>query len=254
MKDILVSQQDAVLTITINRPEKKNALTRDMYTAMADALEDANSSSDIKVVLIQGEGDGFTAGNDISMFAGVSKGETNTETVRFMKALASSPIPVVAKVHGAAVGIGTTLLFHCDFVYCAEDTYFSLPFINLALVPEFGSSKILPNLVGHRKAAEWLMLGEPFGAEEALANGIVNNVASLTELDELCQKTIAKLLAKPREAMQKTKALMKPDYNDMMAHVEDEIKVFGEQLISAPAKEAFDAFLNKRKPDFSAFD
>jgi enoyl-CoA hydratase/carnithine racemase len=254
MKDILVVQQDAVLTITINRPTKKNALTKDMYAAMADALESANASSDTKVVLIQGEGDDFTAGNDISMFVGVTGKESTNETVRFMKALACSPLPIVAKVHGAAVGIGTTLLLHCDFVYCADDTYFSLPFINLALVPEFGSSTILPNLAGHRKAAEWLMLGEPFGAEEALAHGIANKAAPLLQLDDICHKTVKKLVGKPREALRKTKALMKPGYDDLMVHIEEELNVFAAQLVSDSAKEAFDAFLNKRKPDFSQFD
>jgi enoyl-CoA hydratase/carnithine racemase len=254
MKDILVEQKSSVLTITINRPDKKNALTKDMYVAMADALEQANVDRTTKVVLIQGEGDGFTAGNDISMFAEVTGNESSSETVRFMKALAASPLPIVAKVHGAAVGIGTTLLLHCDFVYCAEDTYFSLPFINLALVPEFGSSTILPNLVGHRKAAEWLMLGEPFGAQEAVTNGIANKAVPLTELDELCQQTVKKLLSKPREALQKTKALMKPSYDELMVHVEEELSIFGEQLLSPSAKEAFNAFLDKRKPDFAQFD
>jgi enoyl-CoA hydratase/carnithine racemase len=254
MKDILVAQHDDVLTLTINRPDKKNALTKDMYAAMADAIENVNGDNKTKAILIQGEGDGFTAGNDISMFAAVTVESASNETVRFMKALASSPLPVVAKVHGAAVGIGTTLLLHCDFVYCAEDTYFSLPFINLALVPEFGSSVILPDLVGHRKAAEWLMLGDAFGAMEALEHGIVNKVAPYDELDDLCQKTLSKLVGKPREALLKTKALMKPGYDGMMEHLERELKVFGEQLLSAPAKEAFDAFLNKRKPDFSQFD
>ena len=170
-------------------------------------LEKANVDAKTKAILIQGEGDGFTAGNDISMFANVKDENSSNETVRFMKALASSPLPVVAKVHGAAVGIGTTLLLHCDFVYCAEDTYFSLPFINLALVPEFGSSVILPDLVGHRKAAEWLMLGDAFGAQEALEHGIVNGVAPYSELDALCLKTLGKLRDKPREAFVKDKSL-----------------------------------------------
>jgi enoyl-CoA hydratase/carnithine racemase len=254
MKDILISKHNSVLTITINRPDKKNALTREMYAAMADALESVSSDSSIKAVLLQGEGDGFTAGNDISMFANVTSASSTNDTVRFMKALAAIELPVVAKVHGAAVGIGTTLLLHCDFVYCAENTYFSLPFINLALVPEYGSSAILPRLAGHKKAAEWLMLGEPFGAEDALSNGIVNKVTPLSRLDDLCQKTLTTLLSMPKEALRKTKALMKSDYDEMMSHLDKELEVFGEQLLSAPAKEAFDAFLNKRKPDFSQFD
>ena len=253
MKDILLSQHDGVLTITINRPEKKNAITREMYAAMADAFEKAASDNDVKVIVIKGEGDSFTAGNDITMFANASE-ETTQDTVRFMKALAGASVPVVAQVHGAVVGIGTTLLLHCDFVYCADSTYFSLPFINLALVPEYGSSLLLPKLVGHKKAAEWLMLGDAFDANEALSAGIVNKVCTIDELEQTTQKTVSKLLSKPKYALGQTKALMKSEQDEMMAHLHTELKVFGEQLASAPAKEAFDAFLNKRKPDFTQFD
>ena len=237
------------LVLTMNRADKRNALSADMYRAMADALAAHRDDDDVKVLLIKGEGEHFTAGNDLGQFAQVNDKTQLKDTLDFMQQLAAFPQPVVAQVRGMAVGIGTTLLLHCDFVYCDSSSFFSLPFINLALVPEYASSLILPAAVGHRKAAEWLMLGEGFGAEEALQHGLVNKVVASDKLEAQCQQTVTALCQKPRVAMRQTKALMKHNASQVSGQIEKEIDVFVEQLKSDAAKEAFSAFLEKRKPD-----
>ncbi len=249
MSEILHSVDNAVLTISINRPEKRNAITAPMYRAMANAIATCQEDESIRVVLLQGVGEHFTAGNDLSQFANIGGNDDISDTVAFMEALMQCPVPVVAKVRGMAVGIGTTLLLHCDLVYCSQDTVFSLPFINLGLVPEYASSWILPRLVGHRKASEWLMLGDAFSATDALQVGLVNNVCETAALDEVCAKALAKLVAKPGSALRHTKALMKTDQEAVQSHMKEELGVFLQHLKSAPAQEAFSAFLEKRKPN-----
>lgn len=253
MSRIVVEHQNQILVISLNRTEKRNALTNDMYDDMAIALEQAAQDSQCKAVLIQGFGEAFTAGNDLAQFANAEDEENVGETVRFMHALMECPVPVVAKVHGMAVGIGTTLLLHCDLVYASTDTTFSMPFINLALVPEYASSWMLPRLVGHRKAAEWLMLGKPFGPEEAKHFGLINEVFEEPQLSEEVNKVLQTLCSKPALAMKRTKALMKTDLEDVQVHMSDELDVFASQLSTEPAKEAFAAFLEKRLPDPTKF-
>ncbi|WP_100641227.1 enoyl-CoA hydratase [Alteromonas facilis] len=245
MSDIIVTNNNNVTRITINRPDKKNSLTREMYDAMGDAI-DAVADNDIKVVVIEGAGDCFTAGNNIADFASVGDAEHVNETAHFMNALMRCEVPVVAKVRGIAVGIGTTLLLHCDFVYCDDSARFIMPFIDLGLVPEYASSYILPRLAGHRKAAEWLMLGKPFNGEEAERFGIVTAQFDAEQLDDMVEKVITALCAKPRMALRTTKRLMKTDHQSVEEHMNEELDYFIDAMRSEPAQEAFDAFLNKR--------
>ncbi|WP_438863910.1 enoyl-CoA hydratase [Neptunicella sp.] len=249
MSHIKIVQQQHCLTISMDRVERKNSLTFAMYQQMADAIIQAEQDDEIRVILIKGEGDCFTAGNDLSDFASASENAALGQTVRFMKALMNCTKPVVAQVHGLAVGIGTTMLLHCDLVYCEENTQFVLPFINLALVPEYAASYLLPRLAGHRKAAEWLMLGEPFNANQAEQFGLVNQSLDTQALTEHVNQVIAKLVSKPRQAMRSTKALMKSDGDNVMTHMDEELDIFIQQLESEAAKEAFNAFLQKRRPD-----
>lgn len=245
MSNIRVNTQDNIVSITINRPEKKNSLTRDMYEAMAVAIEDAQRD-DARVIVIQGEGACFTAGNNIADFASVDDAEHVNETAHFMTALMTCEIPVIAKVRGLAVGIGTTLLLHCDFVYCDETAKFVMPFIDLGLVPEYASSYLLPRIAGHRKAAEWLMLGKPFDGVEAEQFGIVTCQFPADELDSMVTTIASALCQKPKLALAQTKRLMKSDANTVAEHMNEELDFFVDAMRSEPAQEAFDAFLNKR--------
>lgn len=252
MSHILVQQEQQIMTITLTRADKYNALTPEMYGAMADALESV-VDSDNKAVLIQGEGKHFCAGNDLSNFASIDEEDTTAETVRFMNALMDCPIPVVAKVKGQAVGIGTTMLLHCDMVFAGKSSVLCLPFINLALVPEFAASWILPKLVGPVKAAEWLMLGEPIPVQEALDYKLVNKILDESELDGHVSDILSKLVQKPGAALRHTKALLKQDPERIKAHMSEELDIFFNQLSSDAAKEAFAAFLEKRSPDPEKF-
>lgn len=249
MSLILIEIVDDILVMSINRPDKRNALTDEMYAEMAHILRENADNPDVKVLLLKGEGEHFTAGNDLAKFAEVTEKDELKSTLDFMTALAEFPMPVIAQVRGMAVGIGTTMLLHCDFVYCDNTARFSMPFINLALVPEYGSSKLLPAMVGHRKAAEWLMLGEPFDGPEAQEFGIVNKVIDPDLLEQHCLDTAERLCKLPKEAMRNTKALMKSDADAIKSHVDHEINLFVEQLRTVAAREAFNAFLEKRKPN-----
>lgn len=249
MSLILKEIIDECLVLSINRPEKRNALTNEMYAELAKAIRNHENDPAIKALLLKGSGEHFTSGNDLEEFAATSDKSKLDSSLKFMEALADFPMPVVAQVQGMAIGIGTTLLLHCDFAYCDKTTRFSLPFINLALVPEYASSLILPNLVGHKKACELLMLGEPFGPEEAEQLGLINKVVTTEQLQTHCENIINKLCQRPKAAMRHTKALMKSNTDAVKSHIDAEIEVFVEQLRSAAAKEAFAAFLEKRKPD-----
>ncbi|MDF2180002.1 enoyl-CoA hydratase [Aliiglaciecola sp. CAU 1673] len=241
--------ENHVLHIQMNRPQKKNALSFQMYGQMADLILSVTETPEVRAVLLKGDGRDFTAGNDLADFAGAPGHEQLGETVRFMNALMECHLPVVAQVQGLAVGIGTTMLLHCDLVYCAEDSRFCLPFINLALVPEYASSYLLPRLVGHRKAAEWLMLGEPFDATEALHFGIVNKVLPVATLQQEVDSVLGKLVSKPHQAMAFTKSLLKANQDEVAVHINDELDLFIEQLGTPAAREAFAAFIEKRRPD-----
>jgi len=246
-------QDGQVLTIEINRVDKKNALLPKMYEDMAIAIENA-SAEQVRVILIKGAGGVFTAGNDVAEFVrSVQKGagEVN-ETYRFMQALLHCPLPVVAQVDGLAIGIGSTLLLHCDFVLCHRLTTFAMPFINLGLVPEYASSYILPRVGGHLLAAELLMLGKPFDAQKALRAGFVTAIYE-DDLAVEVQRLCAELASKPAEALKQTKALLKHDQQMVSQHIDDELKIFVEAMQSAPAREAFSAFLEKRKVNYDVF-
>jgi enoyl-CoA hydratase/carnithine racemase len=242
---IKISRENNILEIQIHRPEKKNALNPQMYREMAMALESVSENND-KVVLIKGSNHCFTAGNDISDFASNAKAEDVTVSHRFMLALLKCKVPVIAQVQGMAIGIGTTLLLHCDFVYCDESAKFAMPFINLGLVPEYASSYILPRISGNLAAAELLMLGEAFNAEKALKCGIITECVSAEDIDMHVKRVLSKLVALPSKAMQQTKMLLRNQESEITQHIETELKIFAEAMVSKPAKEAFAAFLEKR--------
>lgn len=243
-----------VTQIEIARPEKKNAITAAMYSAMADALDAATADKAVRAVLITGQPEIFCSGNDLEDFMQRPPQGLDSPVFRFMRSLTGCPKPVVAAVNGAAIGIGTTLLLHCDFVYAADDARFAMPFTSLGLVAEFASSLLVPQLMGPRKAAEKLLLGDPFGAEEALEWGLINRILPGTEVVAAARRTAERFNSLPPGAVQDTKRLMRgPQADAVMAAIAKEGEVFGARLSSPEAKEAFTAFFQKRKPDFSAF-
>ncbi len=254
MGHILVERQGAIQRIAINRPEKKNALTTAMYAAIADAVEAAERDAGVRVLLVHGAGDCFTAGNDLQDFLAHPPHDEARPTFRFLNVVAHAAKPIVAAVHGVAVGIGTTMLAQCDLVYAAEGTRFSLPFVNLGLCPENASSFLLPAILGYQRAAELLMLGEPFDAAKAREVGLVNAVVPAGELLAVATAAAEKLAAKPPASLRITKRLMRRAWlPEIEAALAEEARAFRERLASPEAKEAFTAFLEKRAPDFSRF-
>jgi len=253
--DILTSKANGILTIEFNRPEKKNAITSAMYQTMADAIKDAEGDAAVRAIVIQGKPEVFTAGNDLDDFLKNSSAELGDRPVaQFMRALSSATKPVVAAVAGNAVGIGTTLLMHCDLVYAGDNAKFAMPFTQLGLCPEFASSMLFPAMVGYPRAAEKLLLGEAFGAEEAYDMGLVSKVVPVAELAELAHHQAAKLVALPASSLRVTKRLMKGAQAEAInARMTEENKHFGEMLMAKEAKEAFTAFFEKRRPDFTKF-
>jgi enoyl-CoA hydratase/carnithine racemase len=252
MSPVLTAREGAVQRIQINRPEKKNALTADMYAAIADAIKAADADSGVRVVLVHGAGDAFTAGNDLQDFLANAPRYSDAPVFRFLNAISHVEKPMIAAVAGVAVGVGTTLLLHCDLVYAADGTRFALPFVNLGLCPEAASSFLLPTIAGYQRAAELLLLGEPFDAARAREIGIVTDVVPAEILMMRAQEAAQKLAEKPAASVRITKRLMRrawlPAIESALA---EEIRAFGERLGSPEAKEAFSAFLEKRKPDFS---
>jgi enoyl-CoA hydratase/carnithine racemase len=251
--EILTTLEGPVLRLQINRPEKRNALTLGMYEQMTSALEEADRDPKVRVVLIHGHPDSFTSGNDLHDFVQSPPVGDDSPVGRFITAISRARKPLVAAVSGAAVGIGTTMLLHCDYVCAAEDTRFQLPFVNLALLPEAGSSLLLPMQIGYLRAAELLMLGEPFSAAKALQYGLVTVVsADGAAALKAAQAVAAQLSAKPPAALHLIKKLLKKPYAAALtAQVGDETRLFVEQLRSPEAAEAFKAFFEKRAPDFS---
>jgi enoyl-CoA hydratase/carnithine racemase len=244
--------RERVATIELARPDKKNALTAAMYAAMTDTLAAAESDVEVRAILIHGARDCFTAGNDLKDFLEGPSGAS--QALRFVSALSKVGKPVVAAVGGPAVGIGTTLLLHCDLVYASRDARFHLPFVPLGLVPEAASSLLLTRTAGYQRAAAWLLLGQAFTADEALAAGIVTEVVSQETLLERARAAAKALVALPPESVRLTKQLMKrPVAAEVAEQMAEEARVFGERLQSAEAKEAMAAFIEKRKPDFSRF-
>ncbi|MEQ5834396.1 enoyl-CoA hydratase [Marinobacter sp. NFXS9] len=253
---IQTERHDGVLIIRINRPERKNALTHAMYTGLADALGDAETDASIRCSLITGSDECFTAGNDLSDFAAGLPGEFETTPVgRFLFALANATKPVVAAVNGPAVGIGTTLLLHCDLVFAGTNTRFQMPFANLGLCPEGASSLLLPLWLGRARASELLMLGTPFDADKADRLGLLNRICEPGQTESEAIAACQQLAAQPPAAIRATKALLtRPNRDAVRETMLAEGELFGERLKSAEATEAFTAFQEKRKPDFSQFD
>lgn len=257
--DIQTHKDNGILTINFNRPEKKNAITAAMYQSMADALRDGETDVSVRAILLTGKPEIFTAGNDLEDFMKNARSLASPEVLppvyQFMQALSTSSKPVIAAVSGAAVGIGTTLLMHCDLIYLADNAKLSMPFTQLGLCPEFASSMVFQQIVGYQRAAEKLMLGEPFSAQEAYEMGFVNKVLPLDELLPYAQQVAAKLVALPAASIRVTKRLMKAAQPEAVkVKMMEENQHFSAMLNAPEAKEAFTAFFQKRKPDFSQFN
>ncbi|MFM1988793.1 MAG: hypothetical protein RJA99_1750 [Pseudomonadota bacterium] len=251
---IEIGTADGIATIAFARPDKKNAITAAMYAAMADGLVAAAADPAARVVLLAGSPDCFTAGNDLQDFLANPPSGGESPVFRFLHALAAFPKPVVAAPCGAVVGVGTTMLLHCDLVYAGDNARFSVPFAQLGLCPEAASSLLLPAIAGWQRAAEKLLLGEAFGADEAQAMGIVNRVLPAAEAIGFARVQAAKLAMLPPASLRETKRLMKAGYADAIARrMADEGEVFGRMLRAPEAREAFTAFFEKRRPDFSRF-
>jgi len=252
--NILVETKDRIARIEIARVDKKNALTQDMYRAMLKALEAADADAQVRAILIHGARDCFTAGNDLKDFLESSPGDGPRASFQFIQALPKVAKPLIAAVGGAAVGVGTTMLLHCDLVYASQGARFQMPFVPLGLVPEASSSLLLPMIAGYQRAAELLLLGQPFGAEKALAAGFVTEIVPEAELLDCARNAATAIAALPPASVRAAKALMKrPLLQAIAAQMEEESRIFSERLKSGEAKEAMTAFFEKRKPDFSRF-
>jgi enoyl-CoA hydratase/carnithine racemase len=252
MSDILTDITAGVMTITLNRVEKKNSITAAMYATMADALVLAEADPAVRAVVFQGHETIFSAGNDIGDFLNAPPATSESPVFRFLRGISTFPKPVLASVCGPAVGIGTTMLFHCDLVYAGNNAAFSMPFVNLGLCPEAASSYLAPQLMGYGRAAEALLLGEPFMAEAALEMGLISRIVPPAEVAALAQRQAQKLAAKPLSSLLETKRLMKQTQAPMVAaRMAEEGQSFGRMLREPAAREAFGAFMEKRKPDFS---
>lgn len=252
LPDILSHFDAGVMTLTLNRLARKNALTAAMYDALADALESASADAAVRVVVIQGHETVFSAGNDIGDFLDKPPTTSDAPVFRFMRVISGFAKPIVASVCGPAVGIGTTMLLHCDLIYAGDNAAFCMPFVNLGLCPEAASSFLVPQLMGYPRAAETLLLGEPFTAESALDMGLINRIVPPAQANMLAQRQAAKLAAKPLTAVMETKRLLKKGHAARVAEqMADEITSFGRMLGEPAACEAFGAFMEKRKPDFS---
>ena len=249
---------NGVATIEIARPEKKNALTVAMYQALADALNAAREDGAVRAVLITGQPGIFTSGNDVEDFLtrppGQGSDSMDSPVFRFMRALLDCDKPVVAAVTGAAIGIGTTMLLHCDFVYVSDEARLAMPFVALGLVPEYASSLVVPQLMGHRRAAEKLLLGDPFTPEQAVECGVASAVLPAGEVVAHARRVAERFNALPPGAVREAKQLMRAPQRELtLQTIRTEGEVFGRRLRSPEAMEAFQAFLQKRKPDFSKF-
>ena len=249
---------NGVANIEIARPEKKNALTVAMYQAMTDALKAAKDDGAVRAVLFTGQPGIFTSGNDIEDFMQRAPGQgsdaMDSPVFQFMRALIECDKPVVAAVTGAAIGIGTTMLLHCDFVYVSDEARLAMPFVGLGLVPEFGASLIVPQLMGHRRAAEKLLLGDPFTPEQAVECGIASAVLPAGEVINHARRIAERFNALPPGAVRESKQLMRgPQHEELLKTIRSEGEIFARRLRSPEAMEAFQAFFQKRKPDFSKF-
>jgi enoyl-CoA hydratase/carnithine racemase len=246
---VLVTDDGAVRTIRMNRPDKKNALTAVMYDTMAEAIETAGGSSGIGSILIAGAPDAFCAGNDLQDFLKAAMGGEGLggSVIRFLYALARAERPLVAAVQGVAVGIGTTMMFHCDYAVAAADARFSTPFVALGLVPEAASSLIAPRVMGHRRAFELLVMGKPLNGEEAKACGLVNQVASSDQVEVEAMKAAQHIATLPPEGVAISRRLMKGAPDEIVRRIDEEAEQFKLRLKSPEARIAFEAFLSRKK-------
>lgn len=253
MSEIETRLDNGVLTVTLNRPEKKNAITQAMYAELAAATERARTDDAVRVLLFRAEGDSFSAGNDIADFIALgSQGQQPADmpVFRFLRALADLDRPAVAAVKGRAVGIGLTLLLHCDLVVVAEDALLSVPFVNLALAPEAASTLLLPHVIGHQRAFELFALGQPLDGRTAHAWGLANRCVPADQVEATAADLAGQLAARAPNSIRKTKALMR-DAEALWVIMQREGEAFGGQMKSPEAMEAFMAFTQKRAPDFS---
>ena len=252
MDEIITERSASILRVQLNRPARKNAMTSSMYVTLADVFNDAGKDEQVRVVLWHGAGDSFCAGNDVEDFLKNPPGPGESPQARLMNALVDFDKPLIAAVQGAAIGGGTTMLTHCDFVYASESAKFQMPFVNLALVPEFGSSFSIPARIGHIRAAELILLGQPFDVRKAADLGLVTQVVSDQNLLAMATETARKLAAKPAGALQASKKLMKQSFREQIkAAMQAENEEFSAQVRSEDAKEALTAFLQKRPPNFN---
>ncbi|TAL04515.1 MAG: enoyl-CoA hydratase [Rhodospirillaceae bacterium] len=242
------------MTVRFNRPDKRNSVTMDMYAAMAQACQAADADPKVRVVVFTANGDVFCAGNDLKDFLTHSLDDPSLPVYQFMRALSSLRKPTIAAVNGAAIGIGATMLMHCDFVYATPNARFQLPFVNLAIVPEFASSMLLARLVGARRATELLLLGESFTAERALADGFINEIIPADHMKATVTTKVRALASQPPGAMRETKRLIRADIGEINARMEIENKALGERVKTPELKEAVQAFFEKRAPDYSKFE
>jgi enoyl-CoA hydratase/carnithine racemase len=252
-ENVVITRAGAVLEIRLDRPEKKNALTRAMYDAMADAFDQVDNDPALRVALLTGTGDTFTSGNDISDFQTRAAGGVGSAASRFLPSISSMQKPLIAAVNGAAIGVGTTMLAHCDLIVAARSARFVMPFTSLGLVPEAASSLLFPRLLGNQRASELLLLGESLDAETAHEWGFVNRVVDDAALMATARELAQRLAALPPQAVRLTKRLIRHGASDVAGRMEEELALFSERLGSPEAKEAFAAFMEKRKPDFSRF-
>jgi enoyl-CoA hydratase/carnithine racemase len=254
MSNIITERAGSIYRIELNRPGKKNAITNAMYDDLTEAIQYAESDPALRVLLLHGAGDSFSAGNDLQDFLQNPPKSEDSPVGRFISTLAVARKPLVAAVHGAAVGIGATMLLHCDAVFAADNTRFQMPFVNLALAPEVGSTYLLPMLVGYQRAAQWVLFGEPFDAATAQRFGLVAQVVPVDRVLSTATDAAQRLAAKPAAALRACKSLLKRSFvPDTHAAILEAYKVFIEELQSAEAREAYNAFLEKRRPDFTKF-
>jgi enoyl-CoA hydratase/carnithine racemase len=254
MSHVRVETADRVLRIELARPDKKNALSPDMYQALAGAFAAADGDAGVRVILIHGTSGCFTSGNDVRDFLELDRGPADSPASGFLRAIAAAKKPVVAAVGGPAVGVGTTMLLHFDLIYAAPNARFQLPFVPLGLLPEAASSLLLPMVAGYQRAAELLLLGQPFTAEKARAAGIVTEIVPEAELLDYARTAALSLAALPPASVRMTKELMKRGLAQAVRErMQEELVLFGERLRSPEAKEALGAFMEKRRPDFSRF-
>lgn len=233
---VTTTRRGGALYLRLNRANKKNALTQDMYQALLDGLNEAEADESIHAVVFSAEGDTFCAGNDLGDFLRHGELSPQAPVFQLLKRLPEISVPLVASVQGAAIGIGTTLLLHCDLIYAADDAVFALPFVDLALVPEAGSSLLLPQIVGHPRAAELLLLAEPFGAVQAKDMGIINDVVPATELQSKTEAVVQKLASKPPQALRHSKRLLKTPVESTSVRIERELEMFMKALASEEAQ------------------